>query len=204
MKKVALVISHAGSGSSDLCKVLDANPRVQLYRSNMVYNHPTLLEAITQQPHKCGNAAAVWVDELLYNVLFTSKALYDCCKFIYVVREAVPTLSLITESKSLLPQMVRYYTYRLRRICEMARKTPGAVLLTWEDMATGRGFKVLEEYLNLKEPLALREFPRAPAKSFVGGPLVTQAQSSYERYLYYLRNLPLRRFEFERDDRSCA
>ena len=203
MKKVALILSHTGSGSGDLCNILDANPRVQVYRTGTVYNHPTLVESISQQPHKANNAAGVFVDELLSNILFTSKALYQCCKFIYVVRSALPTLIAITESKATLAQNVRYYTYRLCRIYEMARKTPGAVLLTWEDMTAGR-FGPLESYLNLKEKLAGHEklFPNPPIKSFITGTLVNEAQDAYERYLYLLRNLPLKKFEFERNDGS--
>jgi hypothetical protein len=93
--------------------------------------------------------------------------------------------------------MLRYYTYRLRRICEMARRTPGAVLLTWDDMITGRGFPLLEKYLHLKEPLVNEEklWPQAQSNANVTSAIIDQAQHSYERYFYYLRNLNLRRFE---------
>jgi hypothetical protein len=197
MKKVALVVSHVASGSTALCQVLDKNPRVQWCRADIIYDHPDTLEALTSQTHKLSNSAAVWLDDVLYNFYFTHKSLYQCCKFIYVVRDPRSTLNTLVRSRADAPGMLRYYTYRLRRICEMARRTPGAVLLTWDDMVTGRGFPLLEKYLYLKEPLVNDDSLWKPAQSNpnVTSAMLEHAQRSYERYLYYLRNLKLRRFE---------
>src|SRR5581483_5367312 len=129
MKQVTIVVSHEGSGSSALCSLLDKNSRIQWCKPNIIYDHPFSLEKITSISHKLKNAAAIWLDEILYNHYFSSKILYEWCRFIYVIREAKPTLSLITESRADLLGKARYYTYRLRRICEMARRTPGAVLV---------------------------------------------------------------------------
>ncbi len=176
IRKVTLVISHEGSGSSELCKSLDRNPRVQWCRSNLIYDHPFILEQIMSIPHKLNNSAAIWMEELLYNFYFTHKRIYEMCRFIYVIREPRSSVNPL------------YYTYRLRRMCEMARKTPGAVLLTYDDIITGRGFPLLEEYLCLKESI----MPVDAVKSdFLGS---SEAQKSYERYFYYLKNLNLRKF----------
>jgi hypothetical protein len=197
MKKIALVVSHMASGSTALCQILDKNPRIQWCRTDLVYNHPDALEVLANQPHKLNNAAAIWLDDVLYNFYFTNKALYPFCKFIYVIREAKPTLSLLINSKGDAQGMFRYYTYRLRRICEMARQTPGALLLTWEDMVTGRGLPLVEDYLYLKQPLIndITLYPQAPNNLFTTSTMVNQAQAAYERYYYYLRNLKLLRFE---------
>jgi hypothetical protein len=176
-KKVTLVISHEDSGSTDLCRILDKNSRVQWCKVDVIYDHPIKLQSILAIPHKLNNAAAIWLDELLYNHYFTHKRLYEMCRFIYVIRDA-------KSSKS-----VKYYTYRLRRICEMARCTPGAVLLTYDDIITGRCNPLLEDYLCLKEPLIIDKSLFSVPSFYVD----SYAQESYERYLYYLKQFNLRR-----------
>lgn len=185
MKQVAFVVSHLGSDSGLFCESLDKNPRVQWFKSNVIYDHISTVEKLVDKPHKLKNAAAIWLDELLYNFNFSSKYLYSCCKFIYVIRPPKPTLSCIGEG------FVNYYTYRLRRICEMARCTPGAVLLTWDDLVAGR-LDLVENYLNLKEKIDPIQ-GIVPTKS-VQWSILDNAQQSYEKYLYYLKNLNLQYF----------
>lgn len=199
MKKAALVISHEGSGIEALCNILNRNPRIQYTHPNLVYNHPDVVESLTNHPHKMSNSAAVWLDDVLHNFYFTNKAIYKLCRFIYLIREPKPTLNAIVDMKANAPGMTRYYCYRLRRICEMARSTPGSVLLTWEDVYTGRAFPILEKFLGLKEPLALDQglFVVPKLSPFVTTQMIETCQNTYERYLYYLKNLPhIRRFEF--------
>ena len=85
------------------------------------------------------------MDELLYNHVFCLKESYPKCQFIYVIREPEPVLKLMVSEGKSLKFAVRHYAYRLRRLCEMARRTPGAVLLTWEDLRTGRGIPLVEK-----------------------------------------------------------
>ncbi len=183
MKKVSFIISHLGSGSTALCQILNNNPRIQWCRTNIAYNHIESVETLTSHAHKLSRPSAIWLDDILYNFNFTCKSLYSCCQFIYVIREALPTISQIKMANS-----VNYYTYRLRRICEMARQTPKALLLTCNDIISGRCFPLLEDYLCLKEPLINDQDFSVSLKPF---PLLDYAQSAYERYYYYLRNLNL-------------
>ena len=76
----------------------------------------------------------------------------------------------------------------------MARKTPGAVFLTWNDMCTTRGFAIVEEYLNLRKPLEKGSFVRGPKDYRIQTDLVSWCRRAYERYYYYLSHLPLCRF----------
>lgn len=199
MKKAVLIVSHEGSGSSALCEILNRNPRVQFTHPNLVYNHPEVVESLTNHPHKLSNSAAVWLDEILHNFYFTNKAIYQFCRFIYFIREPKPTLNMIVDMKANAPGMTRYYCYRLRRICEMARSTPGSMFLTWDDVYTGRAFPMIEKFLGLKEPLVLDQstFPIPKPSPFVTTNMVEACQNAYERYFYYLKNLPmLKKFEF--------
>lgn len=199
MKKAVLVISHEGSNSDALCEILNRNPRVQFTHPNLVYNHPEVVESLTNHVHKLSNSAAVWLDMVLHNFYFSHKEIYKMCKFIYMIREPKPTLNSIVDLNSNADCVTRYYCYRLRRICEMARDTPGSLLLQWEDVYTGRAFHLIERFLGLKEPLQPDQllFVQPKPNPFVTTNMIETCQNAYERYLYYLKNLPhLRRFEF--------
>jgi hypothetical protein len=196
MKKVAFVVSHLGSGSDDLVRVLNDNPRLVVHNTNGEYSHPTDLSWLFKLGHKQDNAAAIYGDHLLHNAGFSCKALYDYCQFIYMIRSARSSLNEIVSLSNYQPEnAAKYYTFRLRRICEMAKSTPGAVLLTWEDLANRQGLPLIEEYLGLKLPLRLMEDLRTEKKDEVPHEIVEEAQESYERYLYYLRQLDLKRVE---------
>ena len=49
----------------------------------------------------------------------------------------------------------RYYCFRLRRLYEMAKKTPGAIFLTWDDIKSKKKLELVENYLNIKEKINL-------------------------------------------------
>lgn len=193
MKKVAFIVSHLGSGSAELLDILNRNPRVLIQNQNAEYAHPTDLEWLYNSGHKMDSAAAVYGDHLVTNVSFYCRPLYKECFFIYVVRSARPSLHEIISQYGHKPKnALLYYTFRLRRICEMARQTPGAVLLTWEDVANGKGLPLVEEYLGLKEPLKINEL-KENEQNFIDLSIISDAQESYERHLYYLKQLDLRR-----------
>lgn len=201
MKRVAFVVSHLGADSAALCQILDKNPRVQFFQTNTVYDGIGAIEGLVSHEHKLKNVAAIWLDELLYNHYFANKCLYRCAKFIYLIREAKPTLNGIVKEKWETDHAHLYYMFRLRRIYEMARKTPGAVLLTHDDLITGRGFPLVEEYLSLKQPLEQDDSLLNKVRSY--NPLVSPknlevAQQSYERYLYLIRQMPIKSFSFSR------
>ena len=186
MKKVAFVVSHLGSGSEELVRILNENPRVIIHNTDRSYTHPSDFDWLFDQEHKLDNAAAIYGHCLLHNWSFASKALYEICQFIYLIRPAKPSLNII-QAKNYTPHTAcRYYCFRLRRICEMAKQTPGAVFLTWQDLADGRGQALIENYLNLKDPLSRGSFSEPIDE--MPPELVEKTQDSYERYYYYLRH----------------
>jgi len=158
------------------------------------YNHPTSLNWLGEHGHKIDNSAAIYGDHLLFNIQFTNTTFYDFCKFIYVIRPAKESLNRIILQNDYTPKnALRYYTYRLRRICEMAKHTPGAVLLQNKDLANGTGYAPIEEYLDLKEPLTPsydsfieEEINDIPPEIYEPG------EESYERHLYFLKQLDLK------------
>ena len=190
MKRIVFLISHVGSDSDKLLQILNEKPRVQIVDKGGYYDHPKDLDHFSTQSHKMDGTAAIYGDHLLHNANFSCEALHSIGKFIYLIREAKPSLN----ENSVHPRrsVENYYRFRLRRIYEMASKTPGAVFLTWDDIRTGKGFPLIEDYLGLKEPLIAREdlFPKS-IKDHYPFDLVERCQDAYEKYLYRLRNLKL-------------
>ena len=197
MKKVCFVVSHLGSGSLDLVDILNRNPRCQIQCSSAQYESPESLNWLLSTPHKCRDSSAIYGDHLLYNMSISCKNLYEFCKFIYVIRPARASLNEIAtlQDTGLSEQAASdYYRFRLRRMCEMARRTRDAVLVTWDDLAKGKAFPTIEEYLGLNKQLVTEHhhFSVEGRDSFREA-LIEQAQDAYERYYYYLNNLGLRR-----------
>lgn len=208
MKKVTFLVTHLGSGSGCLTRCLGENPRVQCYQSGLMYTSPYPVQVLTSYEHKCRNSAAIWLDEHVYNYSFCCKELYERCKFIYLIREARGSLEELTGVHLYEAQAaMRHYCYRLRRIAEMARRTRGAVLLTHDDLEAGKGADLIEELLNLKEPLRLVP-PKTARSMTVSTTVVDTAQRCYERYLYKLRQMDLhavvRNAEAEGEDMRTA
>lgn len=200
MKKILFVCSHLYSGSSALYDALNRHPKIQGYNlaDRSPYSGPLNLLTLTEQHHKLDNRSAIYMDKLLYNHHLSTKTAYKECKFIYVVREPTAVLNLLVGNDKMKQSFaVRYYTYRLRRLCEMAKRTPGAVLLTWNDLIENRGIDLIEEYLNLKQPISydpalLAPFKRTYPIDLVDLQLRTKSDDAFQRYLYYLKNQNLR------------
>jgi len=196
MKKVLFVCSHLHSGSSALCDALNHHPRIQGYNLAVrsPYVGPPNLLTLTEQHHKLDNRSAIYMDELLHNHHLSTKAAYKECKFIYIVREPAAVLNLLIGNEKMKPSFaVRHYTYRLRRLCEMAKRTPGAVLLTWDDLIENRGISLIEDYLNLRQPIvydpaSLAPFKRTYSTDLVGLQVRSKVEDTYQRYLYYLKS----------------
>lgn len=196
MKKVCFVVSHLGSGYSDLLRVLNRNPRCEFHDSGSQYEGPTSVEWMFRRGHKCRDSSAVYGDSLVYNMQLSSRRFYESCRFIYLIRPARASLNAISalglgySEKS----ASSYYRFRLRRMCEMAKRTPDSVFLTWDDLAKGIAFPMIEEYLGLKDELRAEyeEFMAEETDEF-SERLTRECQDAYERYYYYLSNLKLRR-----------
>lgn len=199
MKKLLLVCSHLYSGSGSLYTALDQHPRIQGFRAPEPnrYVNPLDLLRRTEQRHKLGNRSAIYMDELLYNYQLQTKQAYKNCHFLYVVRRPEPVLARMMVLDKMRPGFAaRYYTFRLRRLCEMAKRTPGAILLTYDDLEQGRGLDLVADSMNLKTPVEFDPASLDDGGSFntdlLGSTLRSGVEDTYERYLYFLRNQSLR------------
>ena len=192
MKRIVFVVSHVGAGAETfITQVLNENPRLDILMTGRSYEHPSDLDALFVYPHKLNNTAAIYGDLLLHNINFSCPSLHKICKFIYIIREAKPSLN----ENLMHPRKYQeaYYRFRLRRMYEMARNTPGAVFLTWDDMRSGRGNGLIEEYLSLKESLVKRSeiFPIS-IKDRISFDEIARCQDVYEKYFFKMRSLNLR------------
>lgn len=195
MKRILFVCSHPYSGSSGLCDALNRHPRIQGYNiaSRAPYTSVQSLIALTEQSHKLTNRAAIYMDELLSNHQLSTKIAYQTCKFIYVIREPENVLTQLVINNKIKPEFAcRTYLFRLRRLCEMAKRTNG-VLLTWDDLKSSKGLDLIEEYLDLRQkiqfdPLLLQPYSRKLNSDNIGIKRLEYAEEAYQKYLYWLKS----------------
>jgi hypothetical protein len=195
MKKVVFIVSHHGSGSLDLIHLMNLNPRIHIQNNGSAYHNPKDLDVLCGVEHKVQNAAAIYGDHLVLNGTLSCRAIFEACQFIYVIRSAQSALNAMWASnvQYSVKNLTEYYCFRLRRICEMAKRTPGAVLLTWDDLTSAAGLPLIEEYLELKKSLepSIMHFIQND-EDFVPAEFISRGEESYERYLYYLKQLDLK------------
>jgi hypothetical protein len=195
MKNFVFIISHSHSGSIDFVKSINRNPRIQIYDTNFTYDHPDILKKIYSFKHKLDNSAAIYGDHLCFNTDFSSNSFYKFAKFIYIARDGRSTLEELMADNSLnynLERATLYYSYRLRRMCEMSKNTPNAIFLRYKDLCDQKGLKLVEDYLDLKEPLENIDFTQS-SKSNLSSKETERCQDAFERYFYYMKNSNLRK-----------
>jgi hypothetical protein len=194
MNRIVLITSHLASGSSELIKILNKNERIQVSESNIIYEGISDLESLKSNKHKLNNSAAIFGDHILFNINFSNKSLYSCLKFIYCIRSGTDTMNELISKYHYTPETgFNYYCFRLRRLYEMAHQTPGAVFLTWNNLADGKGLDLIDQYLELKEPL-LSEPDLFIKNKDDDVPYIIrqQAEDYYEQYFYLFNQLNLK------------
>jgi len=193
MRNILFVASHLYSGSDSLIRDLNENERILIHNLQLSYEHPTNMEYIFSLGHKLNNSAAIYGDHLLFNKDFSSKSFYEFSKFIYVIRPAKPVLNEIFFHEKSMTELcvLRHYSFRLRRLYEMAKHTPGSIFLTCDQFESAN--ELIADYLQLKEPLNISKFVPTDIHDKMSHKIVKQAQDCYERYLFDFKNLNLKR-----------
>lgn len=177
------------SGSQFLFSALNDTSRIQGISFNASYSSPLVLMSLLTIPHKNKTKAAVYMDQLNFNLSLTCKNFYDLAKFIYIVREPRATLNMLVENEKYSElSACRYYCFRLRRLFEMKRKTPLSPVLTWDDICSGKKNEEISEYLNLKEPLNLKVEEFKPSIERVSYDTIRFCDIAYEYYLHRMRS----------------
>lgn len=200
MKKIVFICSHLYSGSGMLYNAMNSHSKIQGYKADALnrYISPIDLIGLTNFKHKVKNRSAIYMDEILYNFQISSKDIYHYCKFIYLVARPVNTINFIISHDKKNPNYaVLYYKFRLRRLCEMAKRTPGAVFLTYDQLFESKVMDLISEYLDLSDPIlfdpsSLEFFNRGFGTDLLGLNLRSEVENTYEKYLYFLKNQSLR------------
>jgi hypothetical protein len=136
------------------------------------------------------------MDVLNFNQQLSTKTAYEYCKFIYVIREPEYVInSLVKKDKMNFSFAKRYYCFRLRRLYEMAKKTPEAIFLTWDDIKSKKKLELVENYLNIKEKINLDNSLISKFSEDIDGSIpysdLIKVENTYEKYLFFLKNLNL-------------
>lgn len=186
MSRILFLVSHLASGSTGLVHILNGNERIQMMTSNIIYENVNDLNILKTQRHKLNNVAAIYGDHLLFNTSLNNKSLYNCAKFIFCIRPGAATINELVSKHDVAPESaLNYYCFRLRRIYEMAYQMPQAVLVTWDDLASGKELRQIEEYLDLNTPLCPNpELFEGKIEDIAPFPIRQQAEDYYEKYFY--------------------
>jgi hypothetical protein len=195
MKKICFISSHLHAGSFLLCRTLNENEQCQVHSAKGIYQVTSGLELLnlTKTKHKCNQKNAVFIYENMFNHQISSDAVYQYCKFIYLIRRPEEAISEFIKNKVSLNYAVNYYMYRLRRICEICKKTPNAIFLTFDDLKNGMGFSEIEAYLKLKKPLEydLKHYKNYAIQNnpeLIDFKTRKNLEERYEKYLSWIKN----------------
>jgi hypothetical protein len=187
------LITHLGAGASLLANMLNASHRINVLPVKPAYyqyDDPSKLENIIMPYLHIKPLSTTFIHRINYSHTISNKSILGVGRFIYLIREPLEALNYIVKEKRYTEQIaLRYYTFRLRRICEMARLTDG-IFFTWDDLVKGTAKSLIIDMLKLKE----LSFPYKDTKSehVVHESIIDQAQASYNKHLRYLRQLPLK------------
>lgn len=180
------IATHIGAGGSMLVDMISANRRIaKIYRDNtQVYTDPIALDYAQRKTLENNPNARAFVDRIVFNHEFAHKSFYSDCLFVFLIREPENTLKHLVEIGYTENAAARYYTYRLRRLCEMARQSKHKIIITWDELINKKAFPRIKTLIGAKELNSIYK-PYKNEKT-VSQATVSTCRRAYERYLNYL------------------
>lgn len=195
--KQIFVATHVGAGGSMLAEMISANRRIgRIRRDNtQVYTDPIALDYAQRKTLETNPDARMFVDRIVFNHEFAHESFYDDCLFVFLVREPEATLNHLVGLGYTPAAAARYYSYRLRRLCEMARRAKHKVVATWDELVSKEALPEIKRLIGMKELNSIYR-PQKSEKT-VDPATVSACRRCYERHLNYLRAVvtPRRRRE---------
>lgn len=187
------LLTHLGSGASMLMDMLAGSRRVATIRQKSMYyqyDDPAKLESIVRPALEVRPLARTFVHKLNYNHTLACPAFLWAVDVMLMVRGPEGTLDhLVGRRRYSEMAALRYYTYRLRRLCEIARRVPAAVVVTWDGLLSRRAFDGIKQFVGVRELTST--YRDEPPERVVSDWAVDKARRAYDRYLAYLRRLGL-------------
>lgn len=193
MKKVLFLTSHVGSGSDALYALLNTEPRIMGYSNNNIYESSIQLLGLTEKKHKLNNSSRIYMDHLIYNYQYSLKP-NEHVQFIFVVREPEGTIDYLVNRKIFKKNDAkRYYLYRIRRICELLKRNPNSIFITYSNLREGKGLDLISEQLGLKTELKFtNEFSVPSGKNVLQLADYENLSKAYEKYIYFANKVCLK------------
>lgn len=187
MKKVVFLMSHIGSGSNALYSLLASHPRIMGLENENVYDSQISLIAAAERKHKLNNASRIYLDHILYNFQYSLRP-DPWVRMVFLAREPEGSIDYMVNRKIFKKsEAKRYYLYRMRRMCELAKRNPNSIFLTYSKIREGRGLSELRDYLELKENLSFsQDFNLPSGKSCLQLNEYESLSTAYEKYIYYV------------------
>lgn len=183
LRKVVFVASHLYSGSEEVINVLNNHPRVDIKQTNTRYMNFDDWKNLVDGPHKSPSVAAIYGDHLLHNVQLGSKWFYKVSKFIYVFHSPIFSVNQML-GKWDETMALNYYSFRLRRMFEMARKTQGFMISDHEDP----DISALEKFLEIKG-LGKISLPNIRLNNNLSKAATNRAENIYNNYFFKFNKL---------------
>jgi len=192
MRTLLFIATHLGSGFQHLYEVLDSHAKIQGFENKGGFTHPDVAMNVMALPHKDRTSTAIYMATLLKNESLTCNEFCKFSKFIYLMRPAKFSINVMVQNDGYAPQQaLNYYMFRLRRLSQLAKLTPGALFLTYDDLVRNEENKLIEEYLNLKTPLESQLLPFEDMGDVIHTSIIEKGQEVYEKYLRYMNGLDL-------------
>ena len=135
--KTVFIVSHIDSSYISLVHALKSYDSVDGEYVETTIDHPSRLNDIHRIKHKCSNAKAIYLGQLLYNHNFTCRATSNMCKFVYLIDLPSPNVD------------ITYYKMRLFGIYKLATRTPHAIGFTHSGLI--KNYKYLFPFMGLKD-----------------------------------------------------
>lgn len=193
MKKVLFLVSHLCSGSDQLYEQLCQNITIQGYQNKTNHNYSSMIDimSLTANKHKLKTTSRIYMDHLLYNFQFSCREAYKHCKFIYFVREPINTIETLVKRQTFPKrEAIHYYLFRLRRICEMAKRSKDFTVVTFNNLKNGHGIDDLKSFLGVKEKIAIELYDKkSSGKDILSYKEIELLDKSYEKYLFFLNKI---------------
>lgn len=195
MKKIVFINSHFYSGGDVLYQTLCANSWIQGYKKtkgeNYYLSNLDLLN-LTKNKHKKANKLAIYLDEILQNQILNPRLDFSKCLVIGMIRRPRETLNLMVQESKIKPIFaIRYYAYRLKRICQIAKNSPNCLLLTYDNLKEEKGFDLIESILRLKEKSKFKKELLGPlnkrfSKDLLPFEMIKDMEDCYEKYYHIM------------------
>jgi hypothetical protein len=187
VRKILFINSHFYSGGIELYSSLSENSYIQgcrTYKQRVYSNNHDLFQLLNHH-HKRNDNKAIYLDEIYFNYALSPKMDLSKCYFIHLIRS--PECLNYFKEKINPTFILRKYLYRLRRICEVAKKTPNAIFLTYNDLKKQESMDLIKDFLSLEDTPILNIKENNFQKDLFSYNLMKEAEDGYERYFAFMK-----------------